>query len=340
MRPIAFNTALLTTALLAVSVLAQQTNPGRVGPEDGLLIVNVEGKHGFIDLAGRIVIPPTFDFAWQFSEGRASAWQNGRAGFIDRNGKFVISPRFEYAKAFHEGLAEVQLGGLWGFVSTDGRMAIQPQFEETRWFSQGLAPVRIDGRWGYVDKSGVLVIPAQYRQASLFENGRAFVHLDKEWFAINRNGEPTSRDPDDLIPEERSGKWGFVTPDGKVAVDFKFDGFQPFSEGLAAVQVGERWGFIDRRGQLVIPAQFQDGWATPPGGARGGPPIGSFREGLAAVYRDGSWRFIDAKGTAIPGRFVKAAAGNYGFRDGVAEVCGKKTCGYIDRTGRVIWPWR
>ena len=89
----------------------------------------------------RLVIPFTFDFAWQFSEGRASAWQNGRAGFIDRNGKFVISPRFEYAKAFHEGLAEVQLGGLWGFVSTDGRMAIQPQFEETRWFSEGRAPV-------------------------------------------------------------------------------------------------------------------------------------------------------------------------------------------------------
>lgn len=112
MRPIAFNTALLTTALLSISVLAQQTSPARLGPEDGLLAVTVDGKHGFIDLTGRFVIPPTFDFAWQFSDGRASAWQNGRAGFIDRNGKFVISPRFEYAKAFHEGLAEVQLGGL------------------------------------------------------------------------------------------------------------------------------------------------------------------------------------------------------------------------------------
>jgi hypothetical protein len=339
MTRIAFNAALIATALLAVSVRAQQPSPGRLGPEDGLLGVTVDGKHGFIDLTGRFVIPPTFDFAWQFSEGRASAWQNGRAGFIDRNGKFVISPRFEYAKAFHEGLAEVQLGGLWGFVSTDDRMAIQPQFEETRWFSEGRAPVRVHGRWGYVDKAGVLVIPAKYRQASPFENGRAFVELDQEWFAIDRNGEPTSRDPSDLIPQERMGKWGFVTPDGKVAVDFRFDGLQPFSEGLAAVQVGRHWGFIDRSGRLVIPAEFEDGWATLPGGARGGPPIGSFREGLAAVYKDGSWRFIDAKGVAIPGRFVKAAMGNYGFRDGIASVCGKKRCGYIDRTGRVIWPW-
>jgi hypothetical protein len=336
MTRIAFGAVLLATALVA-PLRAQQT--GQLGPKDRLLGVTVDGKHGFIDLTGRMVIPPTFDFAWQFSEGHASAWQNGRAGFIDRSGRFVIPARFEYAKAFHEGLAEIQLGGLWGFVSTDGQLAIQPQFEETRWFSEGRAPVRIDGRWGYVDKSGVIVIPAQYRQASLFEKGRALVQLEKEWFAIDRNGGRTSRDPDDLIAEQRSGKWGFVTPDGNVAVNFRYDGVQPFSEGLAAVLIGERWGFIDRRGRIVIPPQFEDGWATPPGGARGGPPIGSFREGLAAVYKDGSWQFIDAKGTAIPGRFVKAAAGAYGFRDGIAEVCGKKTCGYIDRTGRVIWPF-
>jgi hypothetical protein len=329
---------LLTTALLAVSARAQQANPGRIGPEDGLLGVTVDGKHGFIDLTGRIVIAPTFDFAWQFSEGLASAWQNGLAGFIDRTGRFVISPRFEYARAFHEGLSEVQQGGLWGFVKTDGQFAIQPQFEETRSFSEGRAPVRVDGQWGYVDKAGTLVVPARYRQASLFENGRALVELEEKWLAIDQYGKPTSRDPNDLIPEQRMGKWGFVTLDGKVAVDFKFDGFQPFSEGLAAVQVGERWGFIDRRGRLVIPAEFEAGWATPPGGAPGGPPVGAFREGLAAVYKDGSWRFIDKNGrAAVPGQFAKVS--NYGFRNGVVDVCGKKTCGYIERTGRMIWPW-
>jgi hypothetical protein len=117
---IAFNSALLTTALLAASVGAQQTNSRRLGPADGLLSVTVDGKHGFIDLTGRLVIPPTFDFAWGFSEGLASAWQNGRAGFIDRTGRFVISPRFEYAKAFHEGLAEVKLGGLWPSLASAG----------------------------------------------------------------------------------------------------------------------------------------------------------------------------------------------------------------------------
>ena len=133
------------------------------------------------------------------------------------------------------------------------------------------------------------------------------------------------------------GKWGFVTADGKVAVDFTFDRVQLFSEGLAAVRVGNKWGFIDRRGTLVIAAEFEDGSRLEPHGPGIGPPIWSFSEGLAAVYKDGRWQFIDKSGrAAIAGSFAKVGGG---FRNGIVTVCGTKTCGYIDRTGRVIWQW-
>jgi hypothetical protein len=37
--------------------------------------------------------------------------QNGKWGFIDRSGKVVVSPRFQHAGDFHEGQAGVK-GGL------------------------------------------------------------------------------------------------------------------------------------------------------------------------------------------------------------------------------------
>src|SRR5918995_5572892 len=99
MRQAAIGMSLAMT-LVATASLAQAASAGASGREDGLLAIHVDGKHGFIDRSGRIVIPPTFEFAWQFSEGLASAWRNGRAGYIDRTGKFVVPPLFEYAKAF------------------------------------------------------------------------------------------------------------------------------------------------------------------------------------------------------------------------------------------------
>ena len=262
---------------------------------DGLLVVEVDGKKGFIDLSGRIVIAPTFDFAWQFSEGRASAWLNGRAGFIDTTGTFVIPPKFEYARAFHEGLAEVELDRKWGFVGTDGSFAVQPQFEDVRWFSEGLAMVRVHDLWGYIDKSGSMVISPQYRQATPFKHGRAWVQSEKEWIAVGPDGRLV--DTDELIPRERDGKWGFVSVRGDVKIGFRFENALSFSEGRAPVRIGGHWGFIDTVGRVVVAPKYDDPWI---GRLQSRQLIGPFIEGLAPAYKDARLRYIDASGHRDP----------------------------------------
>ncbi len=47
---------------------------------------------------------------------------------------------------------------------------------------------------------------------------------------------------------DKTGKTIFAVPGCSSAL--------PFSEGLAAVQIAGRWGFVDHTGKLVIPAQF------------------------------------------------------------------------------------
>jgi len=61
------------------------------GAADGLLQVEVDGKHGFISLHGEMVIPANFEFAWGFSEGFAPAWKDGKAGYINDSSSFVPS---------------------------------------------------------------------------------------------------------------------------------------------------------------------------------------------------------------------------------------------------------
>jgi hypothetical protein len=133
--------------------------------------------------------------------------------------------------------------------------------------------------------------------------------------------------PTPLFPVLDRGKWGFIDPAGTLVIPPRFDRAGPFSEGLAAVQLGARHGYVDASGELVLEPAFA------PGGAIHRP----FRNGRAAVKVKGGLGYVDRRGEiAVPGPFVKAED----FSEGLALTCVPKTgCGYVDATGRgVIGP--
>lgn len=55
-----------------------------------------------------------------------------------------------------------------------------------------------------------------------------------------------------------NGKWGFVDLDGNTVIAPTYDNAKSFSNGLAAVYNGEHWGFINSEGVLVIDYIFFD----------------------------------------------------------------------------------
>ncbi len=81
-------------------------------------------------------------------------------------------------------------------------------------------------------------------------------------------------------------KWGFVNRKGEYPIQPQFDEVGFFSEGLAAVEVGAKWGFVDGKGKWVIPASY-DG-------------AGYFSEGLAAAKIGERWGFINKSGPFYP----------------------------------------
>lgn len=100
-----------------------------------------------------------------------------------------------------------------------------------------------------------------------------------------------------------------------------YDEILPFSEGLAAVKKAEKWGFIDKTGQVMIACEYEY--------------VGTFTEGLAVVEKIGNFGFIDKKGQiAIPLQFNHAMS----FMEGLASVKIGENYGFIDKTGKVIIP--
>lgn len=152
---------------------------------EGLMKVMADGKYGYINQLGQMVISPKYDAADNFSEGLAAVLINGKWGYIDMLGKWVIYPQFMKAKKFSEGLAAVCRDDNWFFINRDGSLAFSAIFlvdrsaysfdDDGYIFSDGLAGVYVDRQGGYIDKHGQWVIPPQFQHVFPFNQNLAYV---------------------------------------------------------------------------------------------------------------------------------------------------------------------
>ena len=82
-------------------------------------------KWGFIDTEGKIVIEPTYDFAWPFRSGAAVVSEGKKSWFIDRTGKRLFGGDFARAGSFALGLAHVDFGTEFGYIDRSGKVVFK-----------------------------------------------------------------------------------------------------------------------------------------------------------------------------------------------------------------------
>jgi hypothetical protein len=239
----------------------------------------------------------------------------------------------------------------FGYIDRNGKIIIPAQFEEARKFSEGLATVKIGKKYGCIDTIGKLVIPARFDFVYEFKNGLAEVSIDRSAKAkIDKTGKlvtvPTSIvttysndygteltdriESEGLILVEKGGKYGYQNRAGKMVIPAQFDfAADRFVEGMAWVQMKNRIGYIDNRGKTIVAPQFD---------YLGGFITGNFNGGLARVCLHGKCGYINKTGKiVIPLQFDDAAVK---FSNGLAWVKIRDRLGYIDKGGKVIIPAR
>ena len=144
--------------------------------EKQLFQIFENGRAGFINSSGEVVIPPTFLSAGEFSEGLASARVQGTHGYIDEKGKFVIQPQFDYATPFSEGLAIVYKDGQPFFINKQGQKSFEISFPAVGTFQNERAKVQTKTKKiGCIDKHGNLIIDTVFARINSFVQGMAVV---------------------------------------------------------------------------------------------------------------------------------------------------------------------
>lgn len=126
----------------------------------------------------------------------------------------------------------------------------------------------------------------------------------------------------ELIPVRSGEKWGYINQKGEYVVNPQFRDADFFYDGMAMVKsLNGKIGYISKDGKYIIPAKYKEGI--------------SFSEGLTFVVSDGGYpTCIDKTGKIM--FQLKQAKEVTGFSEGLAIFKLDTTYGFVDKTGKVV----
>jgi hypothetical protein len=149
---------------------------------DGLCRVYQNGKVGYVNESGILVIPCIYDDCKPFSNGIAPVSKNGKWGMINKNNECIVPFDFDVLSNW------VNYYGTWTNLED-----VFLDFNATTYLNKGLCPAAksIDGvlLWGFINPNGQIKIPFKYDLISHFSNdGFARIEFKGERFYINTEG--------------------------------------------------------------------------------------------------------------------------------------------------------
>lgn len=232
-------------------------------------------KHGFLDTDGVIRLEGTylFDDAAPFVDRFAVVTHYMARGsyysYLKPDGQFLTRPSGEpldYMWVAHnfvndQAIVRHEFHG-YQIINSFGETVvdIQDKYDRIENFQNGLAKVRTDAVSGFIDAAGNEIIPCMI---DYFSFGNFYDGLAQ-------------------FREREHSKIGFVDTTLNIVIPCGFESAGCFSESLVWVEREGLFGFLNTRGEEVIPFRYT--WAD------------SFEEGFALVRNDERKFYIDRDG--------------------------------------------
>ncbi|RZS97061.1 WG repeat-containing protein [Cecembia calidifontis] len=218
-------------------------------------------------------------------------------GMINREGEYVLQPVIDHIVHLEDDYFYAFDGNQYMLIrGREGKANISYSSYHKITLEDGVMLEFIHGRLRRVMKNdGILLDQVGMEKVSTVgEKHYNVLMRDKKIGLLGPNGwevQPVDG-VDKILPGQeglygamKSGKFGFIDKSGKWVIPAQFDEVKKFNDGLASYQLNGQWGLVDRSGNIIVPAQFNQ--------------ISEFRRGLAIVRTGTKQNILDKNGKLL-----------------------------------------
>lgn len=219
--------------------------------------------------------------------------------------------------------AVIQVGDQYGIITPDGSLMAEPEYKKVyncgdRYLIVRTIPkyeLEYETEWEYywLDNDGTMHAGMGFGDVS----GVFYYYHDG---VRQINGHSYGDLKDDIIPVQNApqvyseydaacfkldSKYA-IEYNGNLLTDFIYDECGSQADGLFAVCQNGKWGYVDKKGEVIIPLEYDPSWNQYPiidkwlrSTQETKPYCYAFSEGYVPLVKDGKWEMRDSKGNMV-----------------------------------------
>lgn len=245
-----------------------------------------------IDVNGNVLSQGDFENIYQNIGEYALVSKDLKWGIINKNCEYIVDPKYNLIVPPFEAedpIVVQNIGEGAGYIDLYGNIIVDLIYDQTYPFKNGYGEVKENNKYGMVDDMGNTILHTNYDKIKCTTINDVFILKNEGKTGLFKKSEIIFDIVyDDIKIFDNEGLAILIKNDIKILADLEGniikdniainDMHLGFSEGLLAVKSNDKWGFIDKAGEIIIPYTYDD--------------VGDFLYGYAKVKTEKGWTYI------------------------------------------------
>ena len=198
-----------------------------------------------------------------------------KLSYYDSKGNLRMSPEYsyEYLGLLHNNLALVEKNGKWGYID-DSFNEKDQWYEDATSFRNGIAAVKKNGKWGIIDTEMNIITDFVFDEvlydiykncsasgAIVFKKGTVYGLMDLKGNILTEGLETAYAFSSDneVVLVKMDGEWRIMNAEGSIVSELMSNGFDEIGipgHGFIPFRKGDKWGYLNYDGEIVVDAVF------------------------------------------------------------------------------------